>query len=114
MSDEEAAAGGGDGGDGETGLAAAPSIIAPAAAASVGESTEEEEELRERDRAIIECSAHRKASPSGRDDVRATISSEEPHLVVSTFFAAAGSADSPRFIPFPLQRKFRDAAGLPG
>ena len=35
---------------------------------------------------------------------------------VSAFFAAAeeeGSADRPRFIPFPLQRKFQDVTGLP-
>lgn len=39
------------------------------------------------------------------------------HLI-SGFFATApeeeeGSADRPRFIPFPLQRKFQSVTGLP-
>ena len=41
-----------------------------------------------------------------------------PSHLISAFFATApdeeeGSADRPRFIPFPLQRKFQSVTGLP-
>ena len=41
-----------------------------------------------------------------------------PSHLISAFFATApeeeeGSADRPRFIPFPLQRKFQNVTGLP-